>query len=75
MESHIVKEVMNLGHCLHCVKTVELEVASIEVLREVAIAREVFLLDLELRWPAAAVVHVVGTVNRRAYVQSMLWIL
>jgi hypothetical protein len=66
---------VHLRHSLHSVESVELVVAPIEGLREIAIAGEVFLLDLEVGWPAAAVVHVVGAVDRGPHVHAVLWVL
>lgn len=72
MVSYIVQEVVNLRHCFHCIETVELKISTIEGLSEVTIAWEVFLLNLEFSWSAAAIVHVVCTVNSRSDVESML---
>lgn len=66
---------MHLGYGFDGVEPVELEGAAVEGLGEVAVAREVFLLDLELSRPAVSVVHVVRPVVRRAHVQAVLRIL
>ena len=65
---------MNLTHRLHCVQPVELKRPSVEGLREVTIARVVFLLDLKISRPARPVVHVVGMVHQIPNVQSMRWV-
>lgn len=66
---------MHLRDGLDGVEAIELEGAAVEGLGEVVVAREIFLLDLELRWPAGSVVHVVGAVDRGAHVESVLGVL
>ena len=66
---------MHLRDGLDGVESIELEGASVECRGKVVVAREIFLLDLELCWSAASVVHVVGAVDRRAHVQSVLRVL
>lgn len=75
MGSHVVEEGVHLGDCLDGVEAIELEGAAIEGFGEVVVAGEVFLLNLELRRPTVSVIHVVGAVNCRAHVESMLWVL
>jgi nicotinate-nucleotide pyrophosphorylase len=70
-ESHIVEKVMDRRHRLHRIQPIEFEVSAIESFREVAVAWEVFLLDLELRRRVITVVHIVGSVDSRANVQAM----
>lgn len=75
MESHVVEEGVHLRYGLDGVEAVELEGAAVEGRGEVVVAGEVFLLDLELCRPAVSIVHVVGAVNRRAHVESVLGVL
>lgn len=65
---------MNLRDSLDRVQAVELKRAAVEAFCEVAVAREVLLLDLETSRSAVAVVHVVGLVGRRANVETVVWI-
>jgi uncharacterized membrane protein len=74
-ESHIVEKVMNCGHSLDSIETIKLEISAIEGFRKVAVAWEVFLLNLKLRRLAVTVVHIVGLVGSRANIQSVIGVL
>lgn len=65
---------MDLRDCFDCVQAIEFEGATVEAFGEVAVAREVLLLDLEIGRSAVAVIHVVGLIGRRADIESIVWI-
>ncbi len=66
---------MHLAHRLHSIQPVELERTPIKSFREVAVAREVLLLDFEVCRPAGTVVHIVSVIHRIPNVQALLRIL
>lgn len=66
---------MHLRDSLDRIEPIKFEISAIEGLREIAVAREVFLLDLEIRGSAAAVIHVIGPVDSRADIESGLRVL
>ena len=71
-ESHIVEEVVHSWHSFDSIESIELEIPTIEIFSEITIAREVFLLDLEISWSTAAVIHVIGPVNSRPDIETGL---
>jgi hypothetical protein len=54
---------MNLRHCLDSIEAIELESASIESCGKITVARKVLLLDFKFCRSAAAVVHIVRSID------------
>lgn len=74
LRSHVIEKGVNLRDCFDCIEAVEFEGAAVEAFGKIAIAREIFLLDLEISWPAVSVIHVVGLIGRRTDIESVVWI-
>jgi hypothetical protein len=66
---------MDIRNRPNSIDPVKLKVASTEAFSEGMIDREVFIWQLKLRWFARAVVHVIGTIDGRAYIQSNIRVL
>lgn len=63
---------MHLRHSFDSIEPIKFEISTIERLREIAVAREILLLDLEISGPTATVIHVIGSVYSRTNIEPGL---
>lgn len=58
---------MHVGDSFYSVKSIKFE-NSIKIFSEITITRVVFLLYLELYWPAISITHIISFIYWRSYV-------
>lgn len=61
---------MNLGDSFDSIKAIKFEGSSIKILRKVAVAGKVFLLDFKPCWPRTTIIHVICSVVSRSNVDA-----
>ena len=75
LESHIVETTVDTTDSFDGVEPVKFKGSSVKGSAKVAVAGEIFFLNLKISWFAATIVHVVCVVDWISNFQSVLWVL